>query len=67
MRGEANVCHANVSVQGKRHVEKKALLAHGSLSHFCDLKSKYESSVFLPHRNLKVKSRDETYQKYLEY
>ena len=26
-------------VQGKRHVEKKALLAHGTLSHFYDLKS----------------------------
>ena len=26
-------------VQGKRHVGKKALLAHGTLSHFYDLKS----------------------------
>ena len=41
-------------VQGKRHVGNKALLAHGTLSHFYDLKSKSESSVFLPHRNLKV-------------
>ena len=51
-RGECPLCVR--LVQGKRHVGKKALLAHGSLSHFYDLKSQPESSVFLPHRNLEV-------------
>ena len=51
-RGECLLCER--LVQGKRHVEMKALLAHGTLSHFYDLKSQSESSVFLPHRNLEV-------------
>ena len=51
-RGECLPCER--LVQGKRHVGKKALAAHGTLSHFYDLKSKSESSVFLPHRNLQV-------------
>ena len=49
-RGECLTCKR--LVQGKKHVEKEALLAHGTLSHFYDLKSLSESSVFLPHRNL---------------
>ena len=36
-RGECLPCER--LVQGKRHVGKTALLAHGSLSHFYDLKS----------------------------
>ena len=36
-RGECLPCAR--LVQGKRHVGKKALLAHGTLSYFYDLKS----------------------------
>ena len=36
-RGECLPCER--LVQGKRHVGKKALLVHGTLSHFYDLKS----------------------------
>ena len=51
-RGECLPCER--LVQGKRHVGKKALLAHGTLWHFYDLKSQSESSAFLPHPNLEV-------------
>ena len=36
-RGECLPCE--LLVQGKRHMGKKALQAHGTLSHFYDLKS----------------------------
>ena len=51
-RGECLPCER--LAQGKRHVGKKGLLAHGTLSHFYDLKRLSESLVFLPHRNFEV-------------